>query len=203
MHIEKIFIDAVQTNCYLLVDETDNEAFVVDPGGEPQKILARIAELGCKVKAIINTHGHSDHIEGNEAVKEATNAPIWIHRDDASMLVDGEENFSAYTGKHLIMPPADRLLEDGDVLKLGDYSFEVMATPGHSPGSICLYGEGILLSGDTLFCRGRGRTDFIGGSTEQIMDSIKNKILVLPEETRVYPGHGMETAIGAEKPYFA
>jgi len=146
------------------------------------------------------THGHIDHIGGLAEVKEGTGAEVVIHSEDAERLKGGESRTmsSLFGIAFKATPPADRLLEDGDSIDVGDLHFQVIHTPGHSPGGICLFGHGILLSGDTLFNSGIGRTDFPGCSYSQILNSINTRLLVLPEETKVYPGHGPETTIGSE-----
>ncbi len=187
------------TNTWLLWDDDSREAFLIDPAAPSEDLLARIKELQLRVTLIVNTHGHADHIGGNTWFKSALGAPILIHPADAAMLTDNRRNFSEYLGQPLQLDPPDNLAEDSQVLKLGEHSVEVIHTPGHTPGCICLLADKYLISGDTLFELSIGRTDFPGGSHAQIVDSIKNKLYTLPEDTIVFPGHGPRTSIGLEK----
>ncbi|NLJ33183.1 MAG: MBL fold metallo-hydrolase [Firmicutes bacterium] len=199
MEIKRYVLGNLGANCYLLVSRKGDEALVIDPGGDPAPVLQDIKEQGLNLLYIINTHGHGDHIGGNGALQKATGAEILIHRGDAHMLASAIKNLSIFTGDRCTSPAADRLLEDGDIISWGQESHRVLHTPGHTPGSICLLGEGHVFSGDTLFAGSVGRTDFPGSSPEDILTSIKGKLLTLPPETRVLPGHGPETDIGTEK----
>ncbi|MFH1479562.1 MAG: MBL fold metallo-hydrolase [Candidatus Omnitrophota bacterium] len=195
MLIKKIVVGAIETNCYIAGDEDTKEVFIIDPGGDYKKIKELIDKNSLKPKAIINTHGHGDHILANKDLK----LPIWIHRDDADFLSDPSKNMSLMMGGFLSAGHASRLLGEGDILKIGKYSLEVIHTPGHTPGCICLKGDKVLFSGDTLFCNGIGRTDFPYGSYEDIVASIKNNLFKLDDDLVVYPGHGPSTTIGREK----
>jgi glyoxylase-like metal-dependent hydrolase (beta-lactamase superfamily II) len=155
--------------------------------------------LGLKVKYIVNTHGHLDHIGANREVHEFLKCPIAIGKADAPMLTDARLNFSNQYGQPLTSPEAELLLSQGDTISFGPCSLNVLSTPGHTQGGICLYGHGVLFSGDTLFQHSIGRSDFPGGSQKQLLNSINTKLLVLPDETRVLPGHGPETTIGEER----
>jgi len=201
MIIKTIVVGMMEANCHIVGDETTKEAFVIDPGGDYRKIKKAIDAEGLKVQAVVNTHGHGDHIgaDGN------FDSPVWIHRLDAEFLKDPSKNLSGSFGFLLKTKTASRLLEDGDRLKIGRYSLEVIHTPGHTPGSICLKGDGVIFTGDTLFCEGMGRTDFAYGSEKDIVHSIKEKLLTLADEYVVYPGHGPSTTIGNERrnnPFF-
>jgi len=160
--------------------------------------LKRVKDLELDIKFIILTHGHIDHTGALKEVREVTGAKVAIHADDAKSLK--QQSLSRIFGlSYPTPPPPDRLLKDGDSLDVGGMHFEVLHTPGHTPGGICLLGEGVAFSGDTLFNYGVGRTDLPGGSSSQLVNSIQTKLMVLPDNTVVYPGHGAATTIGAER----
>lgn len=199
MKIIALTVGAMGTNCYIAYDEDTREAVIIDPGAEGKRIIDQVERNNLKVKYIVNTHGHGDHIMANKYVKEATGAELLIHEEDAPMLTNARLNFSAFMGQGVSEPAADRFLKEGDVLSLGQAALKVLHTPGHSRGGICLAGEGVVFCGDTLFQLSIGRTDFAGGSFPELINSIKTKLLPLGDSTVVYPGHGPETTIGAEK----
>lgn len=185
-------------NCYIVGEDMTGDGMVIDPGDNADDILGEISLLALSVKVIVLTHAHTDHIGALKEVRDATNATIAIHADDSAALTRGAVSRSLGFS-YPTPPPADRLLHDGDEIRTGDLSFTVLHTPGHSPGSICLFGEGVLFSGDTLFRGSIGRTDFGGGSYDRIMDSLSNRLMKLPPATVVLPGHGPDTTIGQEK----
>lgn len=204
MQVISLTVGPLSTNCYILVCEESRESAIIDPGFnkiDEEFVLEKICEQKLRVKYIINTHGHLDHISGNAKVKEETKAIIAVHYYDADMLTDPEKNLSRMLGLNIISPPADLVLRDGDKLRVGRHEIQVLHTPGHTPGSISLYlgEEKIVFTGDTLFAGSIGRTDLPGSSYEKLISSIKKKLLTLPDETRVYPGHGPETTIGVER----
>ena len=191
------------TNCYVVGCEETKEAIVIDPGfdrdKEAEEVLQFIKQNGLKIKYIINTHGHADHTAGNGIIKKATGAPILIHEDDAIMLTTFAKPLSKVFGLRVTSPQADRALHDGDVIQVGRVKLVVLHTPGHSMGGISLLGENFVFTGDTLFAGSIGRTDFPGASFEEIMQSIKTKLITLPDHFKAYPGHGPVTTIGEEK----
>ena len=174
---------------------------VIDPGGDGDRILKRLEELGLNLELIVNTHGHFDHIGGNEYLKQKTGAKLYIHADDAEMLTEPEKNLSSLfdPGSLIISPPADIILHDGDRMEIGAHVFYVIHTPGHTKGSICLKMEDCLFAGDTLFADSIGRTDLPGGSYSEIMNSIKTKLCPLEDTLIIYPGHGPKSILGCEK----
>ena len=185
MIVKRFTVGWLSTNCYVVGCEETKEAVVIDPGMESEKeteqILDFIEQNGFRIKYIINTHGHPDHISGNAVMKEATGAPILIHENDAERV------------------KADRKLHDGDALQVGTLKLVVLYTPGHTKDGISLLGDNVVFTGDTLFAGSVGRTDFIGGSYDELMRSIKTKLLPLPDSFKVYSGHGPSTTIGDEK----
>jgi len=191
------------TNCYVAGCEETKEAIVIDPGfdrdAEAEKVLGFIKQNDLRVKYIINTHGHSDHTAGNGIMKKATGAPILIHENDAVMLTGVARTMSRIFGLRATSPQADKTLRNGDVIQFGRVKLVVLHTPGHSEGGISLLGEDFVFTGDTLFAGSIGRTDFPGGSFEEIMSSIKTKLVILPDHFKVYPGHGPVSTIGEEK----
>lgn len=199
MKIIPIEVGNLGTNCYIVFDEISKEALILDPGGSAVRIMAEIGNNQLKVKYIVNTHGHADHVLDNLKVKEKSGALLLIHEADSDMLISPQKNLSAFIGGAAVCGPADKLLKDGDEIKIGDIKFTILHTPGHTPGGICLLSGDILFSGDTLFAESIGRTDFPGGSYRQLLDSIREKLLPLHDEVKVYPGHGAETTIGWER----
>lgn len=192
-------VGPIQANCYIVYDENSKETMIIDPGDEGPLIMEEVKKRHLQVKYIVNTHGHGDHIGANEYVKEATGAPLAVHELDSSLLTSPRENLSAMLGHIINKPAPDRFLHEGDELQLGKSKFRVLHTPGHTRGGICLLGDEALFSGDTLFENSIGRTDFPGGSHQQLINSIKTKLLVLDDKMIVYPGHGDPTTIGWEK----
>jgi len=193
-------VGMIQTNCYIVGCEETKEAAIIDPGGHPQRILAEVKNHDLKVTAILNTHAHFDHTDANRAVVEATGAPLAIHPEDRPLLeAAGGAGWFGLRGR--AGPAPDRELHDGDELAVGQLRFRVLHAPGHSPGHVCFYeaNEGVLFDGDVLFYRGVGRADLPGGDWEQLLDSIQRILFALPDETKVYPGHGPATTIGEEK----
>jgi glyoxylase-like metal-dependent hydrolase (beta-lactamase superfamily II) len=184
------------SNCYIVGSESDNAGIIIDPGAEAKHILEEVNKLGLDIMCIALTHGHMDHIGAVKGIKEATGAQVAVHADDAKFL--RRLSLSTLYNRSFPAPP-DRLLADGDTINAGDLHFTVLHTPGHSPGGICLLGHGVLFSGDTLFNYGIGRTDFPGGSHSQLINNIRTKLLTLPDDTPVYPGHGPETTVGTER----
>lgn len=200
MLIKRMEVGSFAANCYLVACEQTREGILIDPGAEGKNILAWIEKEKVSVKYIINTHGHIDHVGANEGVRRALGVPLMIHAEDSHMLANPDMSLARFLGSITPSKP-DQTLKDGDLLRAGTLSFKVLETPGHSRGSITLWTDGALFTGDTLFAGSIGRTDFPGGSHPQIIRSIKEKLLVFPEETAVYPGHGPQSTIGEEKKY--
>ncbi|MDH4258277.1 MAG: MBL fold metallo-hydrolase, partial [Candidatus Aminicenantes bacterium] len=189
----------LETNCYLVYCPETLECAVVDPGAEAGNITHQIAEKELKPRLILNTHGHVDHIGANRDIKDKYDIPLFIHSADSPMLESVlQSEMGIFLGAK-DSPPADHFLDDGEEIKIGKSHLKVIHTPGHSPGSVSFLGDGFLLSGDTLFFGGVGRTDLPGGSWQEMADSIRNKILTMPEEMIVLPGHGPHTTVGQEK----
>ena len=196
MLIKKLVVGPIAANCYIVGSESTKEGMIVDPGADAKEILQGVKELGLKIKLIVLTHSHPDHVGAVEEVQKATGAEVAIHTDEASSLSQDSSFFIGANAQ--AAPPPNRLLKDGDSIDIGDLHFSVIHTPGHSPGGICLLGHRIMFSGDTLFNYSIGRYDFSGGSYSQIMNSL-HRLTALPAETIVYPGHGESTTIGFER----
>lgn len=198
MNIESVIVGPLETNCYLVSCPRTLACAVVDPGAEPDRIIAAVRRLGLKPALILNTHGHFDHVGANRDIKDAFDIPLAIHALDNPMLELAGRLEMSFVLEAKDSPPADFFLQDKAQIPVGESRLEVLHTPGHSPGSVCLLGDGFLLSGDTLFYEGVGRTDLPGGSDRDLKSSLRSKILVLPPETRVLPGHGPRTTVGQE-----
>ncbi len=198
--IRMMVLGPVQTNCYFLINEDTKEVLIVDPADRAQKIIEWINSEGLKPTAILLTHGHFDHIMGVAGVKKEYNIPIYASKDEVEVLADPQINVSTMMGAYLSMK-ADKLFSDGDVLELAGMKLKVISTPGHTIGSVCFYmeEEKVLISGDTLFEASVGRSDFPTGSSRQLIESIKTRLFVLPDDTDVFPGHGGTTSIAYEK----
>lgn len=200
----------LETNAYLVKADHAPDGLIVDPGGEGERIAERCRREGLQPGYIVNTHGHADHVGGNAALKAAfPDAELCIGRGDADRLTDPSENLSAVFPPEAESPPPDRLLEEDQVLHCGPLSFRVLETPGHTPGGISLLTDGEsppqLFCGDLVFRDGVGRVDLPGGSRERLEESIRRKVLPLPDETVVRPGHGPKTTVGRERrrnPFF-
>lgn len=203
MLIKDLVVGPIGANCIILGCDVTREAAVIDPGDDARRILEALAAEKLTVKAIINTHGHFDHVGANKKLKEATGADIMIHKADAAMLAELSVTAMAFGLRAENSPPADRLLADGDTITFGEQSLTVLHTPGHTPGGITLYSkeEKVVFAGDTLFYGSIGRTDLPGGNYGTLISSIKTKLFALPDETVVYTGHGPKTTIGTEKQY--
>lgn len=201
MIVRMLTVGPLATNCYLVGCPKTREALVIDPGGDPLAILAEAGRLALHVRQIVNTHGHFDHTMANQDVKRATGATISIHALDASMLTNPLASFSFWAGNLRPGPSADCLLQDGDEISAGTVRLTVAHTPGHSPGSISLIARQAVFTGDALFQGSIGRTDLPGGDYGQLIQSIKARLLVLPDETVAYTGHGPQTTIGQERRY--
>lgn len=199
MEYRSFVIGDIRTNCYLVW--SGKEAGVIDPGGPVSAVIGFLKEKELDLKWIVNTHGHVDHIAGNSALKKEFGAPILIHERDRVMLVSATHNLSVFMEASITSPDADRLLKEGDILNLNDEELRVIETPGHTPGGISLYTPGMLFSGDALFLEDIGRTDLPGGDHRQLLKSIRERLLVLPPETIVFPGHEGQTTIEHESKY--
>jgi hydroxyacylglutathione hydrolase len=199
MIIKRLVVGSLSANCYIIGSEAAGKGMVIDPGGNAEDISQAISDLGLDIKMIVLTHGHSDHIAALYDIRDRTGAEVAIHTADAQFL-HGQGAFSTMFGIAYKTPdPPDRLLNEGDIIDIGDLHFSVLHTPGHTPGSICLLTDNKVFTGDTLFYRGIGTTLMPGSSRRQLIDSIHTTLMVLPDNTTVYPGHGRETTIGAER----
>ena len=201
MILETLEVGPFLSNCYIIGSET-GKGMIIDPGAEAERILATAERLNLSITLIVATHTHVDHIAALPQVKEATKAEFALHEAEGTGKLT--QAFSRMLspflgGSFRSLPQPDRLLREGDRIELGELGFTVLHTPGHSPGGICLLGHGVVFCGDTLFNYSIGRTDFPGCSYAQLMHSIHTKLMVLPDETRVLPGHGPETTIGFER----
>lgn len=183
MNIFAMPLGAYEANCYIVVNKSTNQAVVIDPGAEPEKIKEFIASNKLKVTAIFITHGHHDHVGALAALYEATKAPIYVHEADASRLA----------------VPANVLLKGGETIEVADMTFQTISVPGHTPGGCCFMINENVFVGDNIFCETIGRTDLPGGSYQQLINALKTKILTLPESTQLYPGHGSATDVAWER----
>ena len=203
MDIEQMKVGYMDVFCYIVACPVKKEALVIDPAGNEEHIVERIDQNGLVLKYIVNTHGHADHTCGNARMKELTGAEIIMHEEDDRLFNSPEGQIMARQLGFALSPHADIFVKDGDDITVGEITLKVLHTPGHSPGGICLLGDGNLFTGDTLFVGGIGRTDLPGASLTQFMNSINKKLLTLPTETIVWPGHDYgdkpSSTIGIEK----
>ncbi len=199
MIIKELVVGPLESNCFILGCAKTKEAVVIDPGGDADRILLSLADSSLKVKYIINTHGHFDHVSANGKMRDATSADILIHPLDAAMLGNLSSNAAFFGISVENSPPCDQNIEEDDSVSFGNITLKVIHTPGHTPGGISLYTDGIVFVGDTLFAGSIGRTDFPGGDFNTLISSIKTKLFKMDDKIRVFSGHGPETSIGKEK----
>lgn len=198
--LERLEVGPFGTNCYLVACPDTKEAVVIDPGAEGDMIIKRCQDKGLKVKCIINTHGHIDHVGANEDVKSYFKVPVFVHEVDLPLYRSPKSGMALLMGNKEVKPPDDTFKE-GDVFRYSSLNIRIMETPGHTPGGVTLDINGTLFPGDTLFAGSIGRTDMPGGSYRQIIESIKKRMLPYADETRVFPGHGPPTTVGEERKY--
>jgi glyoxylase-like metal-dependent hydrolase (beta-lactamase superfamily II) len=197
--IKRLVVGELSANCYLVGSERTGEGLILDPGGNAQEIIRAIAESGLEIRTIVLTHGHSDHIAALYDIQRHTGASTAIHRQDANFL-HGYGEYSMMFGISYRTPKSpDRLLDEGETIEVGDLGFQVLHTPGHTPGCICLQTGNRVFTGDTLMHRGIGTTLMPGSSRRQLIESIHKRLMVLPDNTLLYPGHGRQTTIGSER----
>jgi glyoxylase-like metal-dependent hydrolase (beta-lactamase superfamily II) len=199
MILEKILVGPMGVNCYVLAAKEGASAVIIDPGDQARKIKQVLDKYALRAKMVINTHGHYDHIGADDAF----GTDVFVHKQDAGMLKDPMLNLSGVFAGAFSVSSGIKYLEDGQLIELDGIQLKVLHTPGHTPGGIVLLLEkpqtGIAFTGDTLFCRGVGRSDLSGGNEGLLIRSIKEKLFTLPPETRIYPGHGPDSTIGEEK----
>jgi glyoxylase-like metal-dependent hydrolase (beta-lactamase superfamily II) len=199
MIFEAMTVGSFLSNCYIVGTDTTRDAAIIDPGADFNRIVNKVVELNLNPKIILLTHAHGDHIGAVNELVDKYNTLVYIHKDDAEMLKDSNANFSKMIiGKSISIAP-DKELNDGDIIKLGDLDLEIIHTPGHTKGGICIKVENIMMTGDTLFNKSIGRTDFPGGSFDEIINSIKDKIFKYDDDTVIYPGHNSPSTIKSEK----
>lgn len=193
MKIKRIPAGIYAANCYIIIDDETKDAVVMDPGGEADDLIKAVKDEGAKVKYILLTHGHADHTGAVVKLKEEFKAPLCINEEDYKMAIKGKEMYGSINGK------IDKYINQGDVFKVGNMKIECIHTPGHTPGGVCFLIEDCIFTGDTLFAGSIGRTDFPGGDFESIIKSIREKLMILDNEIKVFPGHGLQSSIGQEK----
>lgn len=199
MILETLVVGSLGVNCYIVGDDKTREAIVIDPGGNARDILAAIQKQQLKVIAIVNTHAHFDHVGALHSIRAETGVPFILHEDEVAMLQAAQSSAAMFGLAIPPQAPPERLVRDGDHVDVGNISLQVLHTPGHTPGGMCLLYEKHVFVGDTLFQGSIGRTDFPGGDYGTLMRSIRDKLLPLPDDTIVHPGHGGATTIGEEK----
>lgn len=199
MILETLVVGSLGVNCYIIGDDKTRDAIVIDPGGNANDILAAIEKHQLKVIAIVNTHAHFDHVGALHSIRAETGAPFVLHEDEVPMLRAAQSSAAMFGLAIPQQMPPERLVRDGDRIEVGAVVLKVLHTPGHTPGGICLLNENHVFVGDTLFQGSIGRTDFPGGDYATLMRSIRDKLMPLPDETVVHPGHGAATTIGEEK----
>lgn len=199
MFLECLQVGPLASNCYIIADEKNKNAAIIDTGGDSNEILRVVTREQLIVEYIFLTHGHSDHIEALKEVKNATNAKIAIHEHDAHMLLSPQSNLSIYMGAGFTQPAADIKLKGDEKFQVGDLALEIIHTPGHTPGGISIKVNNLLFTGDTLFAGSIGRTDFPGGSYDELISSVKEKLLPLGDDISILPGHGERSTLGSEK----
>ena len=200
MTIQTLQVGPIMTNCYLLCDEDAKVCALIDPGDDAARVEKLVEQSGCALRYILLTHGHFDHMMGIDKFLKEFQVPVYVHEDDSDIMTDPKLNLSAtYTAGYTFANA--QTVHDGQILKAAGYEFQVIHTPGHTRGGCCYYvkEENVLFSGDTLFQRSIGRSDFPNSSTADLVRSVREKLFVLPEDTFVYPGHMGETTIGYEK----
>jgi hydroxyacylglutathione hydrolase len=196
--INRLVVGALSANCYIVGSVRTREGLVIDPGGNAQ-IAWAIEDLGLKIKIIVLTHGHSDHMSALCDIQSYTGAAVVIHQTDGDVLSGKGEHSMIFGISYRTPDSVDRLLNDNDVVEIGDICFRVIYTPGHTPGSICLHIDKKVFTGDTLMYHSIGTTFTLGSSRSQLIDSIQRRLMVLPDDTILYPGHGRQTTIGTEQ----
>ncbi|MEN6520903.1 MAG: MBL fold metallo-hydrolase [Armatimonadota bacterium] len=200
MKIQALVVGQLAANCYLVIDDATNAAVIIDPGDAPEEIEATVLAAGADVKYILFTHGHPDHVFSAGEIQKVFDVDVLMHEADVPQF-DAYQNLIAdlFGISRYIQPRLGKFLNDGDAIRIGETELKAIHTPGHSPGGLCFINNNVTFTGDTLFAGGVGRTDLLDGSLDDLTLSIHRKLLILPDDTIIYPGHGPSSTIGAEK----